>query len=240
MTPSLIADQVHFASHGREVLKDVHLSVYPGEVLGIIGANGAGKSTLLWLLAGLLEPTSGSVTLDGEPVHELAVRASGKVGLITAEAGVYPLLTGRENLHYFGGLYRISASEVDARVSALASSLQLTVDLDRPTRTYSSGMRQTVSLLRALLLKPRLLLLDEPTSHLDPNATSALHQTIRDQAGAGVAVVIATHDLYSAQHMCDRVAALKTTILEIRDVGSGQVPPRSDLADLFALTSQTS
>ncbi|MCB9688424.1 MAG: ABC transporter ATP-binding protein [Alphaproteobacteria bacterium] len=215
-------------------LAGVDLDLEAGEVLGLIGPNGGGKSTLLLLLAGLVRPTEGTVTIGGIPAHELATRATGTVGLITAEAGLYPLLTGRENLAFFGGLLGLEATEVDRRAEPLLRELEIAGELDRPSASYSSGMRQKVSLIRALLLDPRVLLLDEPTSHLDPVSAHTLHVAIRRRADAGVAVVIATHDLHAAEHICDRVAFVDGGIRRTEAMsGPRGVPPQGPLLDLW-------
>lgn len=222
-------------AYGRSTpVHDVDLDLAAGEVLGLVGPNGGGKSTLLLLMAGLVRPTSGTVALDGVPCEEVAVRATGSIGLITAEPGLYPLLSGRENLTFFGGLYGLSPDEVDRRSRALLEELEVHEDLDRPASAYSSGMRQKVSLARALLLSPRLLLLDEPTSNLDPLSSMTIHRAVRARADAGVAVVLATHDLHAAEHVCDRVAVVQGTIRRLERLdGARQAPPPGRLHTLY-------
>jgi len=204
----------------------VDLDLRPGEVFGLIGPNGGGKSTLLLLLAGLIEPSAGTVALDGTPTVDLARTAQGTVGLITAEPGLYPLLTGRENLHFFGGLYGLASGEVDARCQALLDELELGAEaLDQRTGVYSSGMRQKVSLVRALMLRPAVLLLDEPTANLDPLSSHTLHAVVRRCADDGVAAAIATHDLHAASHICDRVAVMDRRLGEVHELTGERVPP---------------
>jgi ABC-type multidrug transport system ATPase subunit len=219
-------------------LENVNVDVMEGEVLGLLGANGGGKSTLLMLMAGLIRPTSGSVEIDGVPASELALTHTGSVGLITAEAGLYPLLSGWENLHYFGGLYRLSREDVEARTRALLEELELTEEeLGLPSNGYSSGMRQKVSLARALMLNPRLLLLDEPTANLDPLATRTVHRAVRKQAERGVAVVIVTHNLNAAEHLCDRVIIVKQIIRAEQSFEGERAPP--DPGPLYRLYEET-
>lgn len=188
----------------RKVLSGVDLTVKAGELLGVVGPNGGGKSTLLFLMAGLLRATSGQVRVCGVPAHELALTTAGLVGLVTARPGLYPLLTGRENLHHFGGLFGLAPAEVDARTQPLAKALSLE-RLDDRVAQLSTGMQQKLSLIRALLPSPRLLLFDEPTANLDPFAAAALHAEIRRRADEGLACVLVTHDLTAAEGTCDRV-----------------------------------
>ncbi len=217
----------------RIAVEDVDLEISPGEVVGLVGPNGGGKSTLLLLLAGLVRPSEGEVTIDGEPAHVIATQQSGAVGLITAEPGLYPLLTGRENLRFFGGLYGESPRAVDARAADVAADLGIVDELDRPSSAYSSGTRQKVSLVRALLLRPKLLLLDEPTSHLDPLATHRIHEAVRHQADQGVAVVLVTHDLHAAEQICNRVLAVNRRLRGVEILGEARVPTPSRLHGLF-------
>ncbi|MCK6505536.1 ABC transporter ATP-binding protein [Myxococcota bacterium] len=199
---------------GRPVLAGVDLDLHPGEVVGLIGPNGGGKSTLLLLLAGLLRPTQGEVRVQGLPATEVARRAQGRVGLLTADPGLYPLLTGRENLRFFGGLYGLDAAEVDRRTGPLLDELHLGAAVDRPVHTGSSGMRQKLSLARALLMDPVVLLLDEPTANLDPVSARTIWQVVRQRADRGLAVVVCTHDLVAAERLCERVLLLAGRVLQ--------------------------
>ncbi len=208
----------------RTVLSDVSLEVRRAEVLGIVGPNGGGKSTLLLLLAGLLVPTRGRVTVVGHPAHRLALEAAGLVGLVTARPGLYPLLTGRENLHHFGGLFGLAPGEVDAKTAPLAASLAIESALDARVGTWSSGMQQKLSLVRALLLSPRLLLLDEPTANLDPPIARALYDEVRRRADAGLSCVLVTHDLEAAELFCDRVLLVDGRIERELSFGAHRAP----------------
>jgi ABC-type multidrug transport system ATPase subunit/ABC-type transport system involved in multi-copper enzyme maturation permease subunit len=220
----------------RRPVDGVSLEVRGGEMLGLIGPNGGGKTTLLHLLAGLVTPDEGDVLLDDERVDGLATRASGAIGLVTTEAGLYPLLTGRENLHFFGGLYGQSEAAVDASCEGWLTALDVSADIDRPAASYSAGTRQKISLIRALMQKPRLLLLDEPTANLDPMAATTILEAARAQANAGVAVVLCTHDLHAAASVCDRVVAHRGKIQgEERNIGPSTSAPVLQLERLFRL-----
>ena len=214
-------------------VEEVDLEVGEGEVLGIIGPNGGGKSTLLLLLAGLVEPTKGTVTVQGVPAHELARRGAGKVGLITATYGLYPLLSGWENLVFFAGLFGLSEDEVHQRADALLADLGMTEHLGRRVSTYSSGMQQKLSLTRALLMDPVLLLLDEPTANLDPVSARNIYTLLRARAARGLAVVLVTHDLHTAEHVCDRVVAIRGRITGERSFPGLREPPSPPLLELY-------
>ncbi len=215
---------------GREtVLSDISLTIEPGEVLGLVGPNGGGKSTLLLLMAGLLRPTAGTVEVCGITAHELALTAAGKVGLVTARPGLYPLLTGRENLHHFGGLFRLAPGEVDERAAPLLDALAFRDGLDRRVGTWSTGMQQKLSLVRALLLSPEVLLFDEPTANLDPVASQVLYETLRARADQGLACALVTHDLAAAESICDRVLLLDGAIRRELTFDDHRPPPETAL-----------
>lgn len=212
-TPIVTMENTSRSFGARTVLSGVTLTVSSGEMVGIVGPNGGGKSTLLLLMAGLLRPTSGRVTVCGVNAYALSLTAAGSVGLVTARPGLYPLLTGRENLHHFGGLFGLSPGEVDAKAEPLARTLELTATgFETRAGQLSTGMQQKLSLIRALLLAPKLLLLDEPTANLDPLASRALYAEVRTRTDAGLACVLVTHDLSSAEAVCDRVLLVNGSI----------------------------
>jgi ABC-type multidrug transport system ATPase subunit len=217
---------------GREVLDGVDLEVRAGEVLGLIGPNGGGKSTLLLAMAGLIRPDAGTLLIGGTPAHKVALTSLGTVGLITAVPGLYPLLSGWENLAFFGALYGLPEPVCRSRVHSLAEELDLLAHLDDRVAAYSSGMQQKVSVLRALLMDPPVLLLDEPTANLDPLSAEIIHSTARRHADRGRCVIWVTHDLYAAEQICDRVCLISRHVLhtEVLD-GPRAVPARSRLLE---------
>ena len=196
----------------RIAVSDLNLSVSRGEIVGIIGPNGGGKSTALLLMAGLLRPTSGQVSVCGIEANALSLTSAGLIGLVTARPGLYPLLTGRENLRHFGGLFGLTSGEVDSRAAPLIRTLELTAGFDEPAGLASTGMQQKLSLIRALLLSPDLLLFDEPTANIDPLTSRILYTELRERADKGLACVLVTHDLSAAEAICDRVVIIDVKI----------------------------
>jgi ABC-2 type transport system ATP-binding protein len=178
-------------------------------------------------LAGLIRPSSGTVQVAGVPAHEIAVRNTGAVGLLTAEPGLYPLLTGWENLEFFGAVLGVSRADVRAKAGVWLEKLGLAGDMNRRTGTWSSGMRQKLSLVRARLMAPRLLLLDEPTANLDPVSAATLWALVRAEAQAGLCVVLVTHDLISAEHLCHRVVFLERTLRHVEEMPGPRAAPES-------------
>lgn len=200
-----------------EVLAPLTKEISAGEVIGIVGPNGGGKSTLLSLMAGLQRPTSGSIEICGKPAHLIALQSAGLVGLVLARPGLYPLLNGRENLEYFGGLFGLSRAEVKSKAAELVELFGLGPHMEKRLGTWSTGMQQKLSLVRALLLSPKLLLVDEPAANLDPIAAKAFYDELRrraDSEEAPLACVCVTHDLNAAEAISDRVWVVNGGIKE--------------------------
>jgi ABC-2 type transport system ATP-binding protein len=196
----------------RPVLSDIDFTVRRGELFGLLGANGAGKSTILRLLAGLMLPDSGAITIDGCDAASEPLRLRRHIGLCTGEErSFYYRLSARSNLEYFGSLAGLKRSELRERVEAVAHTVDLQRDLDRRFDQFSAGMRQRLSFARALLADPDVLLLDEPTRAVDPIHAHELRRFVRDElvTKLGKTVILATNLLDEAWELCDRVAVLR-------------------------------
>lgn len=186
------------------------LAVEEGEVFGLLGPNGAGKTTLIKMLCTLILPTSGTARVNGYDLRrDAAIRRC--IGLASGDERSFEWrLTGRQNLEFFAGLHNLPPNQVPGQIDQVLDQVALREMADRPFRTYSSGMRQRLSIARALLNEPRILFLDEPTKSLDPTATQRLHELIRTHLAnkRGITVVLATHRLAEAGRLCDRVAIM--------------------------------
>ncbi|MDL4775352.1 MULTISPECIES: ABC transporter ATP-binding protein [Thermomonosporaceae] len=195
----------------REVcaVDGVDLRVGAGEILGLVGPNGAGKSTTVRMMATLLEPTRGTVEVCGVDAVAEPGRARRHLGVVIGgERSVYWKLTGRENLEYFAALYHLPPRVIGARIDQVLRDTDL---LDRAgdyAERYSTGMRQRLSLARALLQEPAVLLLDEPTSGLDPRSAAQLRERIARLREDGRSVLITTHNMEEADRLCDRIAVI--------------------------------
>jgi ABC-2 type transport system ATP-binding protein len=198
----------------RLVVDAMTFDVARGEIVALLGPNGAGKTTTLRMLAGLIEASSGSVTIDGVAL----TRATGnavrrRIGCLTESPGLWDRLTVRENLRVYAGIYALAQPE-----RAIDHALDVFALRDRSaTRAaeLSKGMRQKVALARALLHEPPVLLLDEPTSGLDPEITRSVRQLLEERRAAGCAILVSTHNLDEAERLADRVAVLQTRLLAL-------------------------
>lgn len=181
-----------------------------GELFGLLGPNGAGKTTLIKLLCTLILPTSGQAWIAGHPLNE-ATHIRQVIGMASGdERSFYWRLSGRHNLEFFAALYGLDRRNAAQRAQELLEQVGLTAEADRPVRTYSSGQKQRLSIARALLHRPRILFLDEPTRSLDPIATMHLHDFIEQELvrRQGMTVFLTTHRLDEAQRLCQRIAIM--------------------------------
>jgi ABC-2 type transport system ATP-binding protein len=197
--------------HGRQVLRGVELEIDAGEIVAVIGHNGSGKTTLLRILATTVLPDSGSVAIGGLDALEKPLAARGEIGVTLAdERAWYWRLSGRENLEFFAALHGMVRRDAAEKAVALLQRVGMDEAADRAFGEYSSGMRLRLSLARALLGDPQLLLLDEPTRSIDPPGAAEFRQMIRTQVSeTGAAALIASHDLDEVCELAGRALLLQ-------------------------------
>jgi ABC-2 type transport system ATP-binding protein len=225
----LIAQDLEKSFGDLKAVKGISLRVARGEVFGLLGPNGAGKTTTISMLTGLLEPTGGQVTVDGLDLkmHTNAVKA--KMGLVPQELALYPTLSARQNLTFFGRIYGLKGKDLRQRVDEVLEMIGLTERADDPVEDYSGGMKRRVNIGAGLLHKPDILFLDEPTVGVDPQSRNAIFESVEALNRAGMSVIYTTHYMEEAQRLCHRVAivdegeliALDTPTALIRSLGGG-------------------
>ena len=187
----------------------IDLLVEPGEIFGLLGPNGAGKTTTMKMLATLLIPTSGTIRVLGVDPMERPREVRARLGaMLSGERSLYMKLTGRENLEYFAALYHVPTSETRARIARVLAAAKLADRADDYVERYSTGMRQRLALARALLPDPPLVVLDEPTVGLDPQASRDLRDRVRELKAQGRTVLLTTHYMEEADQLCDRIAII--------------------------------
>ena len=200
----------HFNLGGKPLVAVDRLSfsVRSGEVYGLLGPNGAGKTTTLRMILGLLQPTHGDAIVDGFRVSQFPDEVKRRIGLVSASAGLYQWLTPREMLLFFADLYSVEPPVARERLESLADLLDLRRFIDQRCSTLSTGQKQRVTLARALMHDPPIMLLDEPTRGLDVVGTHVIFQYIGHLRSLGKAVVVSTHRLDEASQICDRMGLL--------------------------------
>jgi ABC-2 type transport system ATP-binding protein len=187
----------------------VNLDISPGEVLALLGPNGAGKTTTVRLLAALLRPTAGYARVAGFDVLEEPTQVRRRVGLLTEEPGLYERMKAREYLEFFGRLYGVPAPTRRRRAETLMERLGLPHALEGRIGTFSKGMKQKLALVRAMLHDPLVLLLDEPTSAMDPLSARLVRESIAGLRDERRAIIICTHNLSEAESLADRIAIIR-------------------------------
>jgi sodium transport system ATP-binding protein len=223
-------------ARGQIVALDrVSFDARPGQIFGLLGPNGAGKTTTLRILSTMIRPTSGTARVAGFDVLEQAEQVRRSIGFISASTGVYERMTGWEIVEYFGRLYGVEEDRLHARMEDLFSRLDMREVRDRLGSKMSTGMKQKVSIARALVHDPPVLVFDEATSGLDVMAARSLLKTIAELRDQGKCILFSTHIMREAEKLCDQVAVIhkgrllaQGTLAELHDKFG-----EKDLEELF-------
>jgi sodium transport system ATP-binding protein len=217
----------------KQVLRGVSFEAAKGEIFGLLGPNGAGKTTTLRTICTLLTPDSGRIEVLGFDTRKAPAEVRRRVGVVTAEIGVYPRLTARENITYFAQLSEVPDAEIAGRVDAVIERLDMGSFARQRAESLSSGQKQKVAIARAIVHDPPVLMFDEPTSNLDVLASKEIRDFMVEARERGKCVIFSTHVLHDAERLCDRV----TIIHEGRVVGTGPTAEvrgaHRDLEDAF-------
>ncbi|MGA2584268.1 MAG: ABC transporter ATP-binding protein [Tepidisphaeraceae bacterium] len=202
-------------------LEDLNLTIHRGEVFGLLGPNGSGKSTTIKLLLGLIFPSTGTAKVLGQPAGNTVINE--RIGFLPEESYLYRFLNGEETLRFYGQLFKIPRKELNRRVPALLDTVGLDAkSRKRKLREYSKGMARRIGLAQALINDPDLILLDEPTTGLDPIGTREMKDLILSLKAQGKTVLLCSHLLADVQDVCDRITILfrgrMQTIGQVRDL----------------------
>jgi ABC-2 type transport system ATP-binding protein len=207
----------------------VSLDVEPGEIHGFLGPNGAGKTTTIRVVAGLLKPTSGSVSIAGCDLARDPFGAKSALGFIPDRPFLYEKLTALEFLSFHGGLYGLEGSELSRRAAELLELFELTRWKDELIEAFSHGMKQRLVMCAAFLHRPKAVLVDEPMVGLDPRGARLIKEVFRAMSRKGVAILMSTHTLEVAQEMCDRISIIlggriiaRGTVADLQSLAGGQ------------------
>jgi len=213
-----------------QAVDGVSFQAADGRITGLLGPNGAGKTTTLRMIAALLPPDSGRISVDGLDVVKQPSQALARMGVLSDARGLYPRLTARENVVYYGRLHGMTAAAASARVDTLARMLDMAPLLDRRTEGFSQGERMKTALARALIHDPPNIILDEPTNGLDVLATRALRDALRRlRDETGKCIVFSSHIMQEVERLCDQVVV----------VAHGRTVANGSVAELLAHTGQT-
>jgi sodium transport system ATP-binding protein len=201
-------DRLQKALGKNKVLRGISLEAGSGEIFGLLGPNGAGKTTTLRIICTLLAPDAGSVEVLGFDTRTAPEEVRRRVGVVTADIGVYPRLSARENIAYFGELSGVLDGELERRVDTVLERLDMVSFANQRAESLSSGQKQKVAIARAIVHDPEVLMFDEPTSNLDVLASREIRNFMVESRDRGKCVIFSTHVLYDAERLCDRVTIL--------------------------------
>jgi ABC-2 type transport system ATP-binding protein len=227
--PILVAQDLEKPFGDVEAVKGISLQVARGEVLGLLGPNGAGKTTTISMLTGLFPPSKGTIRGDGLDLATQTNAAKAKIGLVPQDLALYPTLSARQNLTFWGRIYGLRGKQLQDRVAEMLEMVGLTEKADKAIDTYSGGMKRRINIAAGLLHKPDILFLDEPTVGVDPQSRNAIFESVEALNRAGMSVIYTTHYMEEAQRLCHRVAivdlgqviALDAPAALIRSLGGG-------------------
>jgi ABC-2 type transport system ATP-binding protein len=197
-------------------IADLNLHITDGEIVGIIGHNGAGKSTTLKMISGLIEPTSGEVLVMGRNIQKEGVQVKRQIGYLPEDSPLYENMSARQYLLFFSELYQMPRKKSLSRIDQILDSLHLP-QKDQLTGEFSKGMKRKVAIARALLHDPRLLILDEPNSGLDPLTSFFIINYLKTLKAEGKTILLSAHNLFHVEYICDRVAIIKNGQLIVFD-----------------------
>jgi len=208
---------------------DLQLDVRPGEIFGFLGPNGAGKTTTIKAVVGLLRPDRGRILVDGVDVWAQPIEAKRRIGFVPDTPDVYDRLTGREYLSFIADVFEVSAADRERRVGELLEMFALRDAIGDLVQSYSHGMKQKLAVTAALMHDPRLFILDEPMTGLDPRSSHLFKEMMRSHCDAGGSVFFSTHILEVAERLCDRIGIINRgrlvaigTMDELRQQATGE------------------
>ena len=209
MSPAAVTvDRLEKTLGKNKVLRGISFAAGSGEIFGLLGPNGAGKTTTLRIICTLLAPDAGSVEVLGFDTRTEPEEVRRRVGVVTAEIGVYARLSARENIVYFAELSGVADGELNRRVDGVINRLDMASFAKQRAESLSSGQKQKVAIARAIVHDPDILMFDEPTSNLDVLASREIRDFMVESRGRGKCVIFSTHVLHDAERLCDRVTIL--------------------------------
>lgn len=194
--------------NGRKAVDRLNLTIEEGEIFGLLGPNGAGKTTTIAMLSTILAPTGGTAIISGYDIRRKPKDVRRTIGVVPQEVALYDNLTAAENLTYFGKLHGVESKRLRKRIDKLLKLVRLKNRANDRLKSFSGGMKDRLNLVVGLIHEPRLLFLDEPTTGLDPQARLAVWEVIKQLQAEGVSILLTTHYMEEADHLCDRVAIM--------------------------------
>jgi ABC-2 type transport system ATP-binding protein len=232
-------------SYGEEeslAVDDVSFSIQKNEVFGLLGPNGAGKTTTISMLCGLFNPTHGTVLINGEDLRTNLAVIKHDLGVVPQDIALYPTLTGRENLEFYGTMYGVEKAELKKRINEWLEKLEMTRSADKRVESYSGGMKRRINLIAGILHNPKILFLDEPTVGVDVQSRKAIMQHLSELNASGMTIIYTSHHLEEAEKFCSDVAIIDHGKIIVRGNPSALIKEHegcSNLEDVFLKITNT-
>lgn len=225
-----------FKGSDEPAVKGISFKIYKNEVFGLLGPNGAGKTTTISILCGLFAPTSGKVIIDGMILSENASTIKQIIGVVPQDIALYPTLTARENLEFYGSMYGLSGKDLKEKINVWLEKLGLTKAANRRIETFSGGMKRRVNLIASILHQPKILFLDEPTVGIDVQSRNVIIEHLKELNAQGTTIIYTSHHLEEAENFCTDIAIIDYG--KILSQGSpkdliANTPGSSNLEDVF-------
>jgi len=203
-----------YGNSSVNAVEDLSISLRPGEIYGFLGSNGAGKSTTIKCLVGIYPFQHGDIIINGNSIKTNPLETKMQIGYVSDNHAVFERLTGREYVNHIANLYRVSASDLEERCSRLLKIFKLEEAFDRPIKSYSHGMKQKIAVIAALAHNPKLWVLDEPLTGLDPQSAYQLKKVMKQHAAEGNTVFFSSHILDVVENICDRCCIIEKSHLK--------------------------
>ncbi len=225
-----------FKGADEAAVKGVSFSIKKNEVFGLLGPNGAGKTTIISILCGIFPPSSGKVMIDGKNLHGDITDIKQIIGVVPQDIALYPTLTARENLEFYGAMYGLSGKDLKDKISLWLEKLGLSKAANRKIETFSGGMKRRINLIASILHQPKILFLDEPTVGVDVQSRNVIIEHLKELNQQGTTIIYTSHHLEEAENFCTQIAIIDYG--QILTQGSpkeliANTPDCSDLEDVF-------
>jgi ABC-2 type transport system ATP-binding protein len=240
MTESAIIETIGltktFKNATEASVKGISFSIYKNEVFGLLGPNGAGKTTTISMLCGLFAPSGGQVIIDGKSLKSDGMAIKQIIGIVPQDIALYPTLTARENLQFFGAMYGVKGKDLKEGIEIWLEKLGLTDAANKRVANFSGGMKRRVNLIAGILHQPKILFLDEPTVGVDVQSRNVIIEHLKDLNNSGTTIVYTSHHMEEAEHFCTRISIIDHG--NILTQGSpkeliARFPNCTDLEDVF-------
>ena len=197
-----------FKGADKPAVNDISLSINENEIFGLLGPNGAGKTTTISILCGLFPASQGTVTIDGKNLSANGDEIKQIIGVVPQDIALYPMLSARENLNFYGAMYGLSGKDLKDKIELWLTNFGLTDSANNRLSTYSGGMKRRVNLIAGILHTPKILFLDEPTVGVDVQSRNVIIEHLKEINKAGTTIIYTSHHMEEAEHFCSRVAII--------------------------------